>query len=662
MTAYGLQQPTAMEHPGGRLLRRLLTAVAACVAMALAVVAPLGAAVAAPGEMLTSAKSEDYLTYVHNGGTYWLGAIGYDSTGGRYYCIEQSEPSIMRVNAVSPLPDSPQNRRIAALLRKYQHVHNSDYTQAALAVIVHDAFDTTTGSAGWEATRETLQRYPQLFERVDELLAEAPLLVPETMEAELEYDAATRTGAVRLHIRNSSGGVVGGVPFTLTLDGPARFADGATTVTGMSGDYTAVVTWRATGDGPVTVSGSATVPSIHRIVSTQDMVTLGGGHVQALDEVTTPVRYTFNPTIATQTSPKSIEAGEPVTDDVQVSALPGSGAWPRGAQVHARGWYFGGLPTSALGKGYVPNAHATASEFLGQLARAGHEPCAYAEAVFDASGQTVHVQGVRAPGSSEPYLAEQGGLGTWVWAVERDRQSGDVRALLVDDVVTPFLDTAETHMVRSPLTVESHVVESTVQPGGQIADVIRVDGFPSGHGDWAGDDECGIAADVPYAQVRVWWAGSGDGQDDGAYEPVDDREPEEDEHHTLIGTWEYKAVNGEIHVGGGAPDAHGEPVTIRAERPGWYVFVWEFAGDGRAQAAISSYADPRERVRVRAGHEPERTPEVVPVAEPKAEMPHPQMLAATGVSNAWPLTLGLLTLLAAAILVVRHKRELEDGE
>lgn len=660
MTAYGTQQP----RPAEPLHRRFLAALAACVAVALALAAPWGAAVAAPGETLATAKSEDYFLYTHNGSTYWIGPIGYDSAGGRYYCIEQTRPTSLRVNAVSPLPDSPQNRRIAALLRKYQHVHNSDYTQTALAIIVHDAFDDTTGSAGWGANRETLRQYPRLFERVDELLAEAPQLVPETMTAELEYDPVTRTGNVRLHIRNGSGGTVAGVPFTLEIDGPARFGNGSTTVTGTSGDYTTVITWHATGDGPVTVTGGATVPSIDRIISTQDMITLGGGHMQAIDEVTIPVRYSFNPTITTRISPKSIDTGAPVTDDVQVSALPGSGAWPRGAQVHARGWYFGGLPVSALGERYVPNAHATAPEFLEQLARAGYEPCAFAEATFGASGQTVHVQGMREPGSGEPYLAEQGGFGTWVWAVERDRQAGDVRELLADDVITPFMDPSETHTVRAPLTVASHVVESTVQPGAQIADVIRVSGFPDEHGDWGGSGEHGIDADVPYAQVRVWWAGSGDGQDDGAYEPADAQEPEEDDHHILIGTWEYEAVNGEIHVGGGTPDAHGDPVEIRAERPGWYVFVWEFAGDGRAQAATSSYADPQERVFVRVEPEPARTPEAVPVAEPEpeAEAPQPPALATTGVSNAWPITLGLLTLLAAAILVVRHRRELEDGE
>ena len=65
---------------------------------------------------------------------------------------------------------------------------------------------------------------------------------------------------------------------------------------------------------------------------------------------------------------------------------------------------------------------------------------------------------------------------------------------------------------------------------------------------------------------------------------------------------------------------------------------------------------------MRVAPKPARTPEAVPVAEPEPEAPQPPALATTGVSNAWPVTLGLLTLLAAAILVVRHKRELEDGE
>lgn len=668
MTAYGTQQPRMTQRLRRRLYRRLRSgsraAMAACMAAVLAVAAPLVAVAAVPGEILTAAKSQDYFMYTHNGGTYWMGPVGYDSTSTRYYCIQEAMPSTMRIGSISPLPDSPQNRQLAALLHKYQHVHNSDYTQTALAIIMHDAFDTTTGVAGWAATRETLQQYPQLFKRVDELLAEAPLLVPETMAMELEYDDITRTGTVRVRIHNSNGDPVSGMPFTLAVDGPARFGNGSTTVSGTSGDYTTIITWHATGDGPVTMSGSATLPSIDRIISSQDMVALGGGYVQALDEVTTPVRYAFTPTISTQTSPKSIDTGAPVTDDVQVSALPGNGAWPRGAQVHARGWYFGGLPISALGERYVPNAHATAPEFLEQLARAGYEPCAFAEATFGASGQTVHVQGVREPGSDEPYLAEQGGFGTWVWAIECERQGGDVRELLANDVITPFMDPDETHAVRAPLTVASHVVESTVQPGAQIADVIRVNGFPDDHGGWAGSAEHGIDADVPYAQVRVWWAGSGDGQGDGAYEPIDAQEPEEDDHHILIGTWEYEAVNGEIHVGAGALDAHGEPVEILAEKPGWYVFVWEFAGDGRVQATTSSYADPQERVLVRVEPEHENPPEAVPVAEPEPEAPQPQppALAATGVSNAWPITLGLLTLLAAAILVIRHKRELEDGE
>lgn len=79
MTGYGTQQP----RPAEPLHRRFLAALAACVAVALALAAPWGAAVAAPGETLATAKSEDYFLYTHNGSTYWIGPIGYDSAGGQ---------------------------------------------------------------------------------------------------------------------------------------------------------------------------------------------------------------------------------------------------------------------------------------------------------------------------------------------------------------------------------------------------------------------------------------------------------------------------------------------------------------------------------------------------------------------------------------------------
>ena len=193
------------------------------------------------------------------------------------------------------------------------------------------------------------------------------------------YGQAAEIPAARVDLRAAR-------PFTLEIDGPARFGNGSTTVTGTSGDYTTVITWHATGDGPVTVTGSATVPSIDRIISTQDMVTLGSGHMQAIDEVTIPVRYSFNPTITTRISPKSIDTGAPVTDDVQVSALPGSGAWPRGAQVHARGWYFGGLPVSDRGR---PVAEARRPVDLEGEWHAGHCP---STAVAD---MQAHIAGAR---------------------------------------------------------------------------------------------------------------------------------------------------------------------------------------------------------------------------------------------------------------------------
>ena len=57
-------------------------------------------------------------------------------------------------------------------------------------------------------------------------------------------------------------------------------------------------------------------------------------------------------------------------------------------------------------------------------------------------------------------------------------------------------------------------------------------------------------------------------------------------------------MNGTFKIGAGALDAHGAPMYLTAERPGWYVFVWRFEGDDRVSPASSRYDDAWERVRV----------------------------------------------------------------
>lgn len=143
------------------------------------------------------------------------------------------------------------------------------------------------------------------------------------------------------------------------------------------------------------------------------------------------------------------------------------------------------------------------------------------------------------------------------------------------------------------------VTEHSADIGAELSDTITVSGFPADHGQYAGNEEYEFAADRPYATVSVWWSGDPDNpSNDEAYKPSGGEVPTEDDNHRLLATWEIPAMNGTFKIGAGALDAHGAPMYLTAERPGWYVFVWRFEGDDRVSPASSRYDDAWERVRV----------------------------------------------------------------
>lgn len=583
-------------------IRRKVAAAAAAVATIFGAAA---GASAAEGEKLTAATPYNF-SYLNEGIAYEIGPVGYDGAGLDYYCIQQDKNTNYTVGAAATMQDSVNARKAAVLISRYPHSEvKEDVTHAAIAVILHDFFDTSTGSHGWPSARAQLeQRYPQIFVRVDELLAEADAATPTRLATTLSYDEGRRNGAVTVSIDNARGEPVPGIAYTLTLDGPAVFPDGTRTWRAVSGAKAAVVPWTSTGDGDVRVSGAAVVPSVDVIASSQRLVRVGEGQAKAFDEIRFPARKTFTPTIRTVTTPKVVTAGDRVTDAVAVGMAGPDDVWPRGETLTVDGWYFDGLDADAVTRRIDRQDGEDADDFVNRVAQAlGRQPVATAQLVFDAPGgeQTA----VARDEDGDYHATDASGFGTWLWAARRDRQRGSMGEYLVQDIVTAIVDGAETNVTRrDTVEVRSEAHEHTAHVGSQLMDTIWVSGFPDDHGRWEGDEAIGVGADEAYAQVNVWWAG-GDGDDD-AWRPEGDGQPQPDEHHRLIGVWDYAAVNGELRVGGGAPDAHGEAVEIVADAPGWYVFVWSFAGDDRVAPAASSYADGWERVRVT--EEPVETP------------------------------------------------------
>lgn len=579
---------------------------------------------------LTWAPPGTYLLYEYQGvDNLRIGAIGV-SDQGMTYCIEAGKPAEMVYDEERPIEDGDAARRVAWLADHYVDSRES-MIHAAIGVLAHRHFDLNPNAwqNHWKVIKAT---YPELEQRADALWRQAGETMPGDARATYTYIEGMRSGNVTASVTNASGKPVAGVPYVVTLSGPAEFESGGQRIEGVSKGTATNHAWRATGQGDVTASIVYDIPTLQQLVSNQDYVRYGGASQASGDGVRFSVRQDFTPTVATVAADKIVDAGEPVYDDVTSAvADPDMDFWPEGLELQASGWYFDGIAATDLDKALTPNDGESAESFLKRLADKGFSPAAYGTARFDAPGRTVRVQAMTEPDGGTAYAApKSGGIGTWVWAFERDRQSEQAQRYVLDDSVSAFLDHAETNANRAKVNVESTVTEHSASVGSELSDTITVQGFPDDHGEFQGDDAFGIGADEPLAQVSVWWSGDPDDPDnDDAYRPDTVEVPAEDEHHKLVGTWDYPAVNGTIRVGGGVADAHGDPVTITAERHGWYVFVWSFQGDDRVMPAASAYNDAWERTRVGASDEPDRPglttqvkPDRVQVGEPFFDTAH----------------------------------------
>ena len=604
-------------------------AASALLAAALAVLAFVGVARAA--QQLDRAPAGTYVIYEYGGKELTVGVTAVGADGTRYYCRDVASMTDYIAGDAVKVEGDEATKRIAWLMERYR-TSDDTITLAAIGALVHDHFDVDPDT--WAAYREAVYRtHGAVKTRAEELWAEAGRSVPADITIERTYAQGLRIGTVTVGVNADGGAAVAGVPYRVDLQGPAVFDDGSRTVTGMTTGSPIIIGWKATGDGDVTVTPSYDYGALDSVTSAQDFIRPSSEQDTTVGKaVTFRVRRHFTPTIATTVAARTVDAGEPVEDTVTIDVAGDDDHWPDGVRLHARGWYFDGIDDAALADGpKEPSDGETAAAFLQRLADRGYEPSAYGDATFDHPGQRTAVTATTRPAGGTVYAAPADGrYGTWVWAIERDRQDESTRGYLTGDTVSPFLDIAETTMNRTRLNVESTATEHTAVVGSELTDTITVSGFPDDHGDYAGSDTLGIGADQPYAQVSVWWSGDPDdpARDDD-YRPTGTAAPQEDDHHRLIGTWDYPAVNGRIRVGGGEPDAHGNPVTITADAHGWYVFIWTFAGDDRVMPAASAYDDAWERVRVHPVDTPEPvtltthvSADIVDVDEPFHDVAH----------------------------------------
>lgn len=636
---------TSQQRPARRSAGSAMRAV---LAMVLALV--VGAT--GPAVMATGAQAAGGSLQTHADGTYvwfdggYYGVIAQMPDGRQAYCMELGKLHNLTYERTEPVADSQEVRQLAWLMQQYEGNRDA-LTHAAIASLIHEKIDMRKDL--WpERLQKVTARNPDMPAKMEELRAQMVRHAPQRIEVQTEYTDGLRAGRVGVRVLNAEGGAAPGTPFTLTLEGPATFTDGSgTSRNEKSGDGISWFTWTASGRaGQVRASATYEYGTLIRLDSAQDLVVISDKGTGKGEDNVFPVRRDFTPAVTTAVTQKTVDPGQPVEDRVTSAvADKDHDYWVKGLKLTADGYYFTGIQPDEVGSSINPGADDTVEDFLAGLKERGFKPVAYGTASFTGPGQSVTVRAVTSPNGKQEYRARSGDdVGTWVWAFNASEQSQQAREVVLDDAISPFLELAETSSTRRELAVESSVAEPAVQAGDEISDTITVRGFPDDHGKFTGSTALGLEADEPLAQVTVWWAGDADNPaNDDAYKPEGADVPTEDEHHRKVGTWEYAATNGTFRVGGGEPDAHGNPVHLVAEDHGWYVFVWSFAGDSRVMPAASRYDDEHERTRVTL----EVPPETPPEAPPQEEPPLPETgsaVAGVFLAAVSALAVGLVTL------------------
>lgn len=548
---------------------------------------------------LSAVNNEWHVEYQSSDGMVVIGAIAQSADGRKVYCVQTGAAVTYDIEDTQPIADSTRSRSLAWLMKQYQQESNP-LIHAGIGVIAHDEYDVEPEK--WESRKQALQQsQASTLVEAERLRQLARNHTPTQATLDMQYETGKRRGFIEVAVRGTDEVMVSAVPFTVKLEGPAIFDDaGTTTMSGISTSSVTRIAWSATGTGQVSASVSYEYGSIEQVVSNQDYVRVAGMKYATGKGVNFSARKEFAPLIKTSVANKVINEGEPVVDVVTCDVAQGD-VWESGVTLKALGYYFDTLRHEDLGKVIHPNDDESADSYLARLGREGYQPSGYANVLCDAPQRSLRVQAHTEIDGKEDYLASaDAGFGTWVWVIDHDEQNELAQQYVVKDALTDFLEVSETLSIRRKVSVDSSVTEHSATLGAELSDVITVSGFSADSGSFTGNQEYGFRADTPSVEVSVMWSGSGNGANDEPYKPQSTDIPHEDSHHQLIGSWQYQASNGIIKVGAGARDKNGEAVNIVADKPGYYVFLYTFAGDDRFETVSSAYDDAWERVTVQS--------------------------------------------------------------
>lgn len=597
---------------GGGLLRRIARAGAALVA---------AAATLAGGMLVTgTANAVDgtgpgYMMRAFHGNVWWLGdneqILGVMGThnGNPVYCIQIGMPGV-DVNSGTWSDATDQTSQTAAYMVDRNKGDMSNLTQAAVQYALHEHLDQrpawwndakqhNNGLVGgdWNTVAATAAR----------LWKEAEDNLPSSLKASYQYTNAKRKGTINPEIKNGAGQYVSGVPYTITISGPAMFdANGQKKYSGVTTGQEQHIPWTATGNGNATYKISHKVSRAQKLSSpNQDLFGPTDSSTRTAD-VTFQVSKDFQPTVSTQVGSKIVPRGARVSDRV-TSGIKQGDEWANGVNVTAKGYYYTLDARQANGLAVLKqNGNEKTADYLNRVAKAYGNPVATADATFSGPGQTQAVTAKNADGTD--YVNPQDGrIGTWVWVILKNEQTQP--DYITADYTDPFGQVTESDVHKTGPNHDSTVFEQYTGLNKDIMDTITIGGLPQDYGQFNTNQAYGFGGDVK-AKIRVWWAGSGTGDrtQDEKFKPNTQAEPAADANHRLLGEWEVPAGNGTYKVGGGRitfrPANAGKAQTVAedvnitatdASQTGYYVFVYDFPGSDRAAAFKSAYNDPWER-------------------------------------------------------------------
>lgn len=569
---------------------------------------------------------------------YWHSPVSSGGYGNQY-CMEWNSPDLGRpVESSSEITD-PNARAIAYLAEKHKE-DRDDLTQASIAYLVHEYLEVTPESrAWWNAWKnDNIGELNSLGvpARSRELMSEAPANISG---ARADYSFYSQKGTFSPQITGLDGNYTRGVGFTLTdTNDVIRFDATGTNSISLTTDGTAQqVDWTAvrSGESHVEIVFNSGNGIRHHKTASQDMFDFGNFAARAQGAVNFSVFAPFLPAVSTNVSKHELQRGQTVKDTV-TSFVPDGGQWTPSVAVKAKGYYFiGGQDIlQRIEKG----ENETAAEYLRRIESLRGQPVATAEAVFDHAGQTVEAEALKTD-TGEPWTnPEDGKFGAWLWTIEKNNQENDVKDRIVSDYADVFGQVAESDVHSVIPSERSEIIEKSTYPGQEITDTIYLKGFPQDFGQFKGKTEGDVyySADNTELKVRLWWSGeSYDGTEVvpwdklSQYRPDSKEEPAEDEHHKLVGEYEYdiadliasENVNYNPQVGltltvgrSGAKQSNGrEAPVIVADKQGYYTFVAQYSACSRAQGFISAYDDVSESTLVR---EQQRQVDMVTNANP----------------------------------------------